>query len=115
MPTFPTLSCKPAYPLNPDGTKEDATVKSPYEGGYEQTRPRFTRVRRRWGLKYPKMSAADKQTLESFEGTVHGGADSFTWTHPVTSTSYTVRFEGTINYSNVHYNKYDVEFVLKEV
>ncbi len=118
MPSFPSLSKDPSWPMDPDGEIEDSTIRSPFEGGYELTRPRFTRDRRKWGVRYVMLSSSDASTLRTFEKTtVRGGADSFTWTHPTTSTSYTVRFAGPIRFTLVPpgTGKYNAEFTLREV
>lgn len=113
MPTFPTLSVQPSYAI--DESKEDATIHSPFEGGYEQTRPRFTRKRKSFVLRYKYLPSADKSTLETFVDTVHGGADSFAWTNPITSVQHTVRFKEPPKFSKVSFLYWDIEFVLVEV
>lgn len=113
MPTYPTLNQKPQYPLDED--REDSAIKSDFEGGYQHTRPRYTRVRRIFDIKYINLSDADKTTLETFINTVKGSANSFTWTHPKTSTTYTVRFDKPPKFTYVHYGLWNVEFKLNEV
>jgi len=116
MPNFPTLATVPSFPLDPDGEIEDAVLRSPFTGGYELTRPKYTRSRRIWGLRYPMLTPADKNTLFTFEQTtLRNGADSFTWTHPVTATAYTVRFAAPIKYHYFDRNKFAVDFSLREV
>ena len=116
MAAFPTLTIGPSYPLDPDGELEDATLRSPFEGGYELTRQKFTRTRRSWGVRYEALGQTDKDSLVTFEkDTVKGGADSFTWTHPKTSTVYTVRFTGPVKYAYVTFGIYSVSFMLREV
>lgn len=89
MPTFPTLSKLPSYPLT-EG-KEDITMKSSMETGKLKTRYRYTKLRRNWSFKLENITATDKASLDSFVTTVHGATDIFTWTHPV-SGEYSVRF-----------------------
>lgn len=113
MPNYPTLSVNPELPI--DEEREDSTIKSDFDGGYQLTRPRFTRIRRKFKVIYKHLPAADKDTLDSFVTTVKGGADSFVWTHPVSQSQYTMRFEKPPKYSYVSYNYYDVEFILIEV
>ena len=113
MPAFPTLTTKPIFPIPEQ--KEDSVIKSDIEGGYQNTRQRFTRIRRNFEIKYTNLSTSEKGTLDAFIDTVKGGADSFTWTHPMTSTSYTVRFQTTIKFSPTHENKWDAEFTLIEL
>lgn len=95
MPAFPTLSRNPSYPIDPDGVLEDMVIRSDPKSGYEQTRPRFTRARRSFGVNYVGLDAADEALLRAFEiTTLRNGADSFTWTHPISGAAYTVRLSG---------------------
>jgi len=115
MNTFPTLGVPPAYPLDPDGETEDAVIRSTLEGGYEQTRPRFTRIRRSFGLNY-ELSDADVGVLKGFEiVTLVNGADSFDWVHPLTNEAYTVRLTAPIKYSKVDYGSSKVTLTVREV
>ena len=115
MAAFPTLTRPPIYPLDPDGELEDAVLRSESEAGYEQTRPKFTRARRSFGLRY-RMSDADVATLRAFElTTLVNGSDSFTWTHPLTSTSYTMRLTAPIKYAISSLGVTDVSFMMREV
>lgn len=117
MSAFPTLSEAPGFPLDPDGEIEDVILRSSAEAGYEQTRPRSTRARRAFGVNYNALSDADVATLRTFEiTTLRNGADSFTWTHPVSGAVYTVRLAGPIKYAkNVVRNYSGVHFALREV
>ena len=116
MPNFPTLGTNPTIDGWEEGLAIDPTIRSQSEGGYVQTRARFTRLTNKWNIKYMALSAADKDTLRTFEKTVRGGSDAFNWTNPANSVTYSVRFLGLIKYiphSNSLY--WDVSFVLEEV
>lgn len=117
MPTFPTLSRAPSYPIDPDGEAEDMVLRSPQAAGYEQTRPRSTRARRNFGVNYIALSSADEALLRAFEtATLRNGADSFTWTHPLSGTSYTVRLSGAIKWKRPRSpGKVDASMMLREV
>lgn len=116
MADYPTLSSTVSYPIKPDGKLEDNTIASDYEAGYQQTRPKFTRQRRVWGIKYNALSTEDKAILVTFEGTVNGTADAFNWTHPKDLTTHVVRFGPPgIQYDLIRGNRYRVEFTLIEV
>jgi phage-related protein len=96
----------------------DPTIRVPnYEAGYRQTRPRFTRVPKKWHIAYPGiMTDTDQTTLEAFEVTVKYGADSFTWTHPKTAVQYTVRFASLVEYRfGISDSYWAFEFDLEEV
>lgn len=67
-------------------------LRTPAEAGYVETRPRFTRARRSWGLNYPSLPDDDVTTLRAWElTTLRNGADAFDWTHPLSAATYTVR------------------------
>jgi phage-related protein len=114
MSNFPTLSNPPAFGLSHEN--EDAVLKSDKEGGYVQTRPRFTRLRKKFsGVVYRNMTDTDQSTLDTFETTtVRGGADSFSWTNPKNSTTYTVRFMKPVKYTPTEFG-WDFEMDLEEV
>lgn len=117
MPTFPTLTISPTYPL--DEQREDATIRSSFEAGYEHTRPKFTKVRYTWTIKYNMLPSTDKTTLENFVTTVREGADSFSWINPVDNQSHTVRFSQIPKYSCILKNPdesyFDCDFQLRSV
>lgn len=75
-PIFPSISRAPSF----ESTRklEDGTLKDPMESGYVATRPRFTRLRRTFGVSYKFLSAEDVRALDRFETlTVQGGAGAF--------------------------------------
>lgn len=117
MADYPTLSRNPSYPLTDDA--EDPAIKSDFEAGYTQTRARFTRTRRVFEVGYKAMTNADKLLLEAFADTVKGGVDSFAWTHPITSVSYTVRFDKRPKFQAVDYGDdgtiWETSFTLVQV
>lgn len=114
--SFPTLSMGPRFPIDPDGELDDAILRTPTDAGYEQTRPRFTRARRSWGLNY-RLGDTDASALRTFEQTtLHNGADPFSWTHPVSGTTYTVRLAGPIKYARTSVRTLtEISFLLREV
>ena len=115
MSAFPTLSVAPNYPLSPDGEVEDNIIRSQQTAGYEQTRPRFTRARRMFGLTYV-LKTSDANTLRTFEvTTLHYGADAFTWTHPISAITYTVRLTAPMKFSLDNYGETTVSFTIREV
>lgn len=89
MATWPTIQTPNV------GTKEEtvlAQVRTEFEGGYVQSRPLYTRGRDRLTLVWNALPEADYQTLRTFF--IANQGDSFTWTHPLTATSMTMRFTG---------------------
>jgi len=117
MAVFPVLSCPCSLPLDPDGDIEDIVLRSPQESGYEQTRPRATRARRNFGVNYSSLPNADVAALRTFEiTTLRNGADSFSWTHPITATVYIVRLVSPIQFlRSVSSLAADVSIKLREV
>lgn len=114
MSAFPTLSKVPAYPL--DEESEDAVLRSSSEAGYQTTRPRFTRVHRKFSVKYEGSPQADKNLLDTFYYiTLGNGSAIFQWTHPQTSSVINVRFAKPIKFSLTFDNHYNIEFSLEEV
>lgn len=96
---FPTLSSTPSLSAWEETRAQDPTIRSQKEGGYISTRPRFTRAPKKWKIAYQggnALSAADKATLQTFEGSVNVGAAMFVWTNPTNSTAYNVRLAGPI-------------------
>lgn len=118
MAAFPTLTegaltILAGLPLVEN--REDSVLSSGFEGGYVQTRQRFTRIRRKWQVVYNQLSSANKVLIDNFIDTVSGGADSFTWTNPQNSTAYTVRFSAPPTFSYASYNRWSVNFTLEQV
>jgi len=109
MATWPNIE-------NPSSLNErtvKAQIKSDFEAGYVQSRTKWTRSRKIFELSWDNMDAADKSTLEDFFENNIGG--TFTWTHPLTSTSYTVRFkENELRARHVPVNFWRVDVALEE-
>lgn len=96
----------------------DPVISSPIEGGYRTTRARFTRIVRKWAIRYEWMTVTNKNTIKTFEEARVAGAESFTWTNPSDSTSYTVRFVGPIIYTphkDTNWLYWILEFELEQV
>jgi len=117
MPTFPTLDTEIYYPLEEE--REDSTIRSKFEDGYEHTRPRYTKIRYTWNVNYRMMPGSDKDTLEAFVTTVREGADSFSWTNPQSGATYTVKFSQIPKYSCTYkinsISYFEVHFQLRTV
>lgn len=117
MASFPTLSLNPEYPLKED--REDAVIRTPMEGGYQVTRRRFTRTRRKFTLTYKNLVAADVVLLRTFyDTTTAGGSVSFDWTNPADSVTYVCRFSAPLSFSLDLYGdeyRYSTEIILEEV
>ena len=82
-PRFPDIAGL-SYPL-----KEQTflpKVRTEFESGVVQSRPRFTRPKKRFALKWSRLPYTDRLTLDAFFASV--GADVFIWTHPLTGVDY---------------------------
>jgi len=124
METFPVISRRGSELHNPivgdfdDTMAQNPTIRSISDGGYVKTRARFTRISRKWTIKYNWMTRANKNTVKTFEDARQAGSEAFTWPNPSDSTSYTVRFLSPITYiahQNTNYLWWMVGFVLEEV
>ena len=110
--TFPTLP-NPVFPIQTGS--EDPTISSTFENGMEQTRPRFTRLRRSWTLKWTFMLNEDRDTLMTFWNTTSGGSVEFIWTNPTDEQTYTVRFSGPPKENWINDRGWEIEISLKEM
>jgi len=66
-------------------------------------------------LKYDHISLSDARSIVEFFDARRGNYESFSWTHPLTDVSYTVRFaESNITRKEVGVNAFNIEFDLVE-
>lgn len=97
----------------------DKTVRSETDGGYELTRPRSTRApRRTFEGTFTHVTEAGRAGIAAFVASKYVSALSFTFLHPVTSETLTVRFDGEPKYvykgiGGTH--RWDITFSLKQV
>lgn len=117
MSAFPTISS--AFMTFPEEPVDD-TIDSPSESGYVQTRPRHTRVRRKFGPVKLIVNSTDNATLIAFDKSVRGSS-IFTVVHPITSEVLNVRFKkdgrlksDPIIGTNPAQRKFSIEFSLEE-
>lgn len=113
MPNFPTLSRNPSFPL--EEIVEENTIRSNFEAGYELTRPRFTRMRKTFSVKYELLTNTDKQLIDNFYVQMKGGSGSFTWTNPITAVNHTVRFAEPPKFEYTMDGYWNVEIKLREL
>jgi hypothetical protein len=116
MATFPTLSVSPEIDSWEDEVSYNPTIRSEYEGGYILTRPRFTRIIRKWNVVYKGISDTEMQQVKDFENSIYVGSDAFEWLNPVDNVIYTVRLLEPIKYKMIN-NKYywQISLVLEQV
>jgi phage-related protein len=111
MPDYPDIQ----MPSGCEETTEDPSIRTEFESGIVQTRARFTRARRTWGLKWDYMKGADYRILRSFYDQMHGGALSFMWPHPTEETLFDVRFKGEIKGTSQSFDFWSVTVTLEQV
>jgi hypothetical protein len=88
---FPTLSILPTYPLKED--REDSVIRTKPEEGYQITRRKYKRVRRKYTIPFKNLNSNDVDLLRTFYNTgTNGGINPFEWVHPVSLTTLTVTF-----------------------
>ena len=102
-------------PLNCDETTEDPVVRTEFETGIVQTRPRYTRMRGTWALGWANMRGAHYRALRDFFRQMKGGALSFNWTHPRDGTAFEVRFKGALNARHTVMDCWSVSLTLEQV
>jgi hypothetical protein len=109
---FPTLSVNPNYPI--EESIESSSIKSKFEAGYVLTRARFTRQRNIFKLSYSLLSNADKILLKAHMDTVLD-ISTFDWTHPVSSVTYSVRYQSIPQFQYMQYQRWSVSFILEQI
>jgi uncharacterized protein (TIGR02217 family) len=99
-----------------DETPQFKTLISEFENGVEQRRAKRASAITEYRLQYKNRDATDLSTITTLFNAKKGSLTSFTWTHPISAATKTVRFkEDSLTYSCTTYGRYDIEFVLKEV
>lgn len=103
-PTWPvaTLTGKPSYIGY--GFTDVADPNASEVKGEEQFLPRSGRspIMRKYTIKYPIITQADKAILETFqEDTVNYGALKFLWTDPVLGDVYDMRLSNLITFTAI--------------
>lgn len=109
---FPDTTDKPSFPI--EETYEDNTIRSPLEAGYELTRPRYTKLRKRFRVRYVWATQDTKDAIENFYQTVQC-SEIFEWTHPKEGTTYNVRFVNPPRFTYEAAIFWNIEFELREV
>jgi len=111
MSNWPSIS-PPDYGMTEEIYKPQ--VRTETDSNYILTRPRATRSRGRWKLSWDTMTEADYQTLKTFF--IANQGSSFTWTHPITGSSYTCVFQENSLQSSAVFNGFrSVSCAIEEV
>lgn len=121
MSDFPTISSTGKPDAHRATYADDPTIRVQFDGGYEETRARYTRLRGQWTVQYHNLSQADKETLDAFFAARGLGGDAFNWTHPATGDSHSVRLAGVTNswptapLMGADITRWEMSFTLREV
>jgi len=92
------------------------TLRTNESYGKERRRNKWASPRRAWNLNFTNASGTAVTDIINFYTTVSGSFDSFSWTNPVDSTAYTVRFqEGSLKREFIGYDRYNVSCSFLEV
>lgn len=92
---------------------EFKTQTSEFESGAKQYRQVWSSAKRTWKLTFRNRTTAVMQAIQAFFESKLGQATSFTWTCPLDSVEYTVRFaKDKFSYDYVSYGLCDCEIEL---
>ena len=103
---------------NPSTIEESVkqnTIKTEFEDGIIQTRPRYTRLRHSWLLTWNAIKYTEYKKLKAFYTAQKGEALSFTWLYPYENTNYNVRFSGEFKGKNIEWDIWQLSLTLEEV
>ena len=75
MSTFPATLPKPS--IGSGGEVHKAQVRTPFEGGYVQSRAKYTRTRKRFSLRWKALTEAQFEILENFFDANQGGSFNY--------------------------------------
>jgi phage-related protein len=108
------------FSLVPDYTFEQKpqykTLISNFENGAEQRRPKRSGAITEYKLVYKNRNSTDLGIITALFEARKGSALSFTWLHPISGVTLTVRFkEDSLNPLYTNYGSYDVEFTLTTI
>lgn len=108
------------FVLAPDYVFEEKpsynTLVTKFENGFEQRRPKRASAITEYVLEYRNRTTSERDTILNLFNARKGSYSSFTWTHPITSETKTVRFkEDSLSVINKAYGVHDISFTLIEV
>ena len=77
---------------------EDLSIKSKFANGSVRVRPRFTKERKKFDIKYMVLLISEFNTLLTFYNT-NNMYTAFYFVNPVDSVTYIVRFDAPLDYT----------------
>ena len=90
------MSAWPTSVRQPDvGFREEVfkpQIKNEFESGHVQSRGKSTVAKRRWTLPFSRLEIAEYNAIETHFLANQGSV--FTWDHPISGTTYNVRYSG---------------------
>ena len=111
MVYFPVLSVAPERPLTRSWV--DNMIKDSSDAGYTYSRPRYTRLKRKFSITYVALVSADIADVDAFIETIRG-ADAFTWVHPTTFEEIVMTLDEPITISDQTYGRYKLTMNVTE-
>lgn len=93
----------------------DPTVRSTAEAGYRKIRGRFSKLPKRYSIRYTGLTTHDKDLIATFEDDNYGAY--FYWNAPDTGTGSYVIFASTVSYrpiNNTNHSLWTVEFTVEQ-
>ena len=113
---FPNIQ-PPSYPWGEQ--REDNVLRSPFEDGSVQSRPRYSKSRKTYDIVWNAMPDADYDQLEAFLDVIKNGALPFTFTRPATktrpATTLTLQLTAPPKATQSTYGYWNVTMNVKEV
>lgn len=101
-------------------TSDDPSKTLTVDGGYEYSRPLYTRrPRKTWTIAFTNLTDEERQELMDFWDKVKGGSNAFYWWHPIRQEYVLVRFKSSISFeykgAGTTYRWNSSQITLKEV
>lgn len=92
------------------------TLISKFESGVEQRRAKRSAVQRKWTLQFTNKGKTEADAVNTFFQGKKGALTAFTWTNPIDSVEYTVRFvDDSFEMNLIAYQLYSYQFSFIEV
>ncbi len=109
-----TFTWTPDYVV-PVKERFDSRVQ-PFEDGYAQTFPKFSKTRRSWSLRFMNRTEAEKNAIEAFFEARVGAEEAFYWTPIDESSASKVCFEkSSIKSTKVNPDIYRIQLTIEEL
>jgi hypothetical protein len=109
---FPSTIPKPQYPFKE--STFDPMNRTSFDSGDVASRPKFTRARKKFELKWDFLDDKEYADVEAFFTSLRGA--SFTWNHPITGKDYILIWsDDSLDVTVTMLNRYAVTVRLEEV